>query len=334
MIGNPRLSGAKAINIFRLASAGANAQTITIGSDVFQLCTREDLAITAGRILIDLTGGSTVHSQGKITISGGLPNDTGTVTIGGKVYTFQTVLTDVDGHVLIGADEAASAVNLAAAINRDDGNGTLYAEATVKHTTVTAEADGGDVIITAVVGGVAGDLITLAESATNVAKDSTTLGTETAGVDPTAEEVCDAVVDAINALPRSRVIEARKISANEFILQGKNAGPLTIACTETLTGSNNAWAASAMYGGSRSGHRAMSILSRVPTSVEVAVGNMHFELTFTPSKVLVFVIVTATPGVAVAWDGTVTIDGKHVTIDNDGSTDWSASHTLEVFFIE
>jgi hypothetical protein len=31
-----------------------------------------------------------------------------TVTIDGKVYTFQTVLTNVDGHVLIAGTEAAS----------------------------------------------------------------------------------------------------------------------------------------------------------------------------------------------------------------------------------
>jgi hypothetical protein len=77
----------------------------------------------------------------------------------------------------------------------------------------------------------------------------------------------------------------------------------------------------------------MSIDLRVPTAVEIAVGNMHFELNFTPVKVLVFVMVTATPGVAVAWDGAVTIDGHHVVIDNAGSTDWTASHTLQVIFI-
>ncbi len=64
--------------------------------------------------------------------------DTQTVTLGNKVYTFQTVLTNVDGNVLIGADAAASLDNLKAAVNLSAGAGTTYATAMTAHTQVTA----------------------------------------------------------------------------------------------------------------------------------------------------------------------------------------------------
>lgn len=54
-------------------------------------------------------------------------SDTETVTTGTKVYTFQTVLTNVDGNVLIGADLEASLQNLFDAINLSGTAGVQYA---------------------------------------------------------------------------------------------------------------------------------------------------------------------------------------------------------------
>lgn len=71
--------------------------------------------------------------------------DTETVTIGAKVYTFQTVLTDVDGNVLIGATASDSIDNLIAAINLGAGAGTLYATSTTANViSVSAVAGAGD----------------------------------------------------------------------------------------------------------------------------------------------------------------------------------------------
>lgn len=85
-----------------------------------------------------------------------------TVTIDTKVYTFQTVLTDVDGHVAIGADLATSLSNLEAAIDLGAGSGVAYAASTTLHATVendtlgvttlkvrvkTAGADGNDITV-------------------------------------------------------------------------------------------------------------------------------------------------------------------------------------------
>ena len=331
---NPFFQGARAINVLRLASAGAGGQTVTIGDDVYELTTRNDLAVTAGRIPVDVHGGSTVKSQGKLTFSGAGPSDEDTVTIGGKVYTFLEELDDADGSVLIGEDNEETIDNLVAAINGGAGRGTGYGLATVTHTTVTAAKNSTDkVIITAIAGGTAGDAITLAEDADNVAKDAATLGTTTAGVDPTATEVGTALTAAINNRATERV-EATKISANEVLVFAKTAQVLELACAETLTGTNNAWASATMYGGSVSRSRRIYKATRVPTAVEVALGNMHFKLPFTPTFAEVKVHISATPGILKDWDGAVTIAGDRVTVGNGGSTDWAQTDTLEVLFLE
>jgi len=91
---------------------------------------------------------------------GANPSDTQTVTIGSKVYTFQTVLTDVDGNVLIGATASDSLDNLIAAITLGAGSGTLYAASTTLHPTVTAAAGAGDTMdATAKTAGTAGNAI-------------------------------------------------------------------------------------------------------------------------------------------------------------------------------
>jgi hypothetical protein len=72
------------------------------------------------------------------------PANTETVIVGGKTYTFQTTLTDVDGNVNIGADAAGSLTNLIAAINLSNegesavGAGTDYAAAMTKNAEVEA----------------------------------------------------------------------------------------------------------------------------------------------------------------------------------------------------
>lgn len=72
---------------------------------------------------------------GTLTFTGNAAN-TETVTIGAKTYTFQTVLTDVDGNVFIGATASDSIDNLVAAITLGAGAGTLYAASTTAHPSV------------------------------------------------------------------------------------------------------------------------------------------------------------------------------------------------------
>lgn len=328
----PIFQGSKAVNVLRLASAGKGGETIVVGADTYELTTKDDLSVTAGRIAVDVHGGSTVKAQGTLQFSS-QPADGDTVTIDGKVYTFQTTLTDVNGHVFRGANATEARDNLVAAINLASGTGTKYATSTSKHTTVTAAASGADMVVTAIAGGTAGNAIATTKTSpgSHIAWDGSTLGTTTAGVDPTASDVGTAFAAAVNASATEHVA-AEKISANEVVVSARATGVKTLACTETLSGSNNAWAAANMYGGDSGGAKQIFKGSRVPNATEVALGNVHFLLPFVPTVVDVRVYVTATPGVAVAWDGTFTIDSskKRATVNNGGGTDWTTSHTIEI----
>jgi hypothetical protein len=122
---------------------------------------------------MDIT--AVVPAVSTLTSTGTFGN-TQTVVCGGKTYTFQTTLTDVDGNVLIGADAAASLTNLKAAINLGAGAGTLYATAMtvnpqVKATTLTATT----LKIVAKVPGTIGNLLATTETQTNASWTSTVM---------------------------------------------------------------------------------------------------------------------------------------------------------------
>lgn len=98
----------------------------------------------------------------------GQPLDTETVTLDAKVYAFQTVLTDVDGNVLIGAAASDSLDNLIAAITLGAGAGTKYATSMTLHPTITAVAGAGDTMgATAKKKGTAGNSRATTETLTN-----------------------------------------------------------------------------------------------------------------------------------------------------------------------
>lgn len=134
-----------------------------------------------------------------------------------------------------------------------------------------------------------------------------------------------ALVDDINGVG-TVAASAEAISANEVLLYADSVGVLATACTETLGGANNAWTSTTMYGGAAGGR--ISIQKRVPLTQEVTLGNMHFHFDFAPTVLAARVAPTATPGVAKAWDGAVTVSGNRVTLDNSGATDWAATDTV------
>jgi hypothetical protein len=123
-----------------------------------------------------------VKAVGTLTSSGAALN-TETVTVGGKVYTFQTTLTDVDGNVLIGANAAASIVNLKAAINLGSGAGTLYAAAMALNENVRAtSSDATTLVVKAKVPGTVGNTIASTETLTNFAWGAAVLASGTGSV--------------------------------------------------------------------------------------------------------------------------------------------------------
>lgn len=108
-----------------------------------------------------------VYAQGTLTSTGTF-TDTQTVVVGGKTYTTQTTLTNVDGNVLIGANAAATLANLKAAINLEAGAGTTYAAAmTANNHVVAVSNDSTTLVVRSKVPGLIGNLIASTETQTN-----------------------------------------------------------------------------------------------------------------------------------------------------------------------
>lgn len=120
--------------------------------------------------------GPGVPATGALTFSG-QPANNETVVIDAKTYTFQTVLTNVDGNVLIGAAVNDSVNNLINAINLGAGSGVSYAAATTLHPTVSATIAGTNILLaTAKTSGTSGNTIATSETVANASWASTTLG--------------------------------------------------------------------------------------------------------------------------------------------------------------
>jgi hypothetical protein len=110
-----------------------------------------------------------------------------TVTIDGKLYTWNTVLGVGDGDLIIGINGDASLDALVAAINLDPAQaGILYAAATTIHPTVSATDEIGSTMeVTAKFTGSAGDAITTVDGIAD-AGSVWTGATLSGGVDPDA----------------------------------------------------------------------------------------------------------------------------------------------------
>lgn len=125
-----------------------------------------------------------VAAAGTLTIAEAV-TDTDTMTIDTTVYTLKT--TPAAAYdIAIGANEAASKVNIVAAINASGTPGTEYFAGTLIHPTVTATAFAGDNgVMTAKVAGTAGNAIVTTDTLAGATNEFAvgTLGTTTAGVD-------------------------------------------------------------------------------------------------------------------------------------------------------
>ena len=124
-------------------------------------------------------------SQGTLTMDVN-PTDGDTMTVDGKVYTFQDALLVGDGNIKIGATLAATQASLIAAFDLSGTAGVDYGAGTTAHTSVDISAFAADIAtLTAKTPGVAGDAIATTETFTPVTNifDAATLGTARAGAD-------------------------------------------------------------------------------------------------------------------------------------------------------
>lgn len=172
-----------------------DGETFTIGDDVYEFCADTAQSLTEGSdFAADITSYAT-KSQGTLTVDT-QPTSGDTMTVGSKTYIFVPAGTaNADGEISIGTDAATAQANIVAAINGSDSINTA-------HTSVTCGAFAANAaVLTAIVGGTAGDSIATTETftaGTNVF-DAATLGTTTAGVDCTAANAVTALVASITA---------------------------------------------------------------------------------------------------------------------------------------
>ncbi len=144
-----------------------------------------DAVLAAGLLTMDVEPSPGIAAQGLLTIAeDGVAGDT--FTLGTTAYRLMDSIVQAY-DIAIGADVAATRLNIVAAINESGVVGTQYNRGTVEHPDVSAAAFvGSGCVLTADVKGTAGDAIVTTETFdgdTNIF-DDTTLGTETAGVEP------------------------------------------------------------------------------------------------------------------------------------------------------
>jgi hypothetical protein len=146
-----------------------------------------------------------VRALGTLT-STGVIVDTQTVTVGGKVYTFQDTLTDVDGNVFAGADAEAGFQNLFDAINLTGTPGTQYADAMVINPLVRAKAVTATTLqVEAKTPGTVGNLIASTETGTNMAWGAAVLASGAGQISTAITEIreqCQLNSDVLQALDK------------------------------------------------------------------------------------------------------------------------------------
>jgi len=155
----------------------------------------------------------------------------------------------------------------------------------------------------------------------------------TGHADDTPANASTAIANKINSMSALN-FSAIRFSANEVIIVWKTPGAFGRACSEALAGANNAFASANFFGGKNPGAGVEHSVSRIPTAQEVATGTMHFLFDSPPTLLEAKVFVTSTPGVAKAWDGSVTISGNRLTIDNSGGVDWAITDTVRITVIQ
>ncbi len=219
----------------------------------------EFVDVSAGASLVV----NTVPGRSTLSVTGTV-SDGETITLGTKVYTFQTTLTNVDGNVKIGATIEESVSNLIAAITLGSGAGTKYATLMTLHPTISAIA-GTHVAATGTLTTTGqplnGEAVTIGskvytfqDTLTNVDGNVKIGATQAASVTNliNAINLGAGVVgtDYATAMTINPSVTAANGTANTAVLTAKIAGGSgnAIATTETLT--NGSFGAVTLTGGS------------------------------------------------------------------------------------
>lgn len=219
-----------------------DGQTVTFGADVYEFAADEAQTVTEGHIAVDITDYAT-KAQGTLTIDT-QPTANDTITIGASTYTFVLAGTaDAAGEINIGTNLEGTQANIVAAINGTDSFNTPNAS-------VTAGAfSSDDSILTALIGGTAGNAIVSTSSLTAVTNvfDAVVLGTTTAGTACSAANAVTALVAA--AEQGTELFDFADGVGNTVVATAQTAGVLYNGVATTETMSNGAWGGLVTAGG-------------------------------------------------------------------------------------
>ena len=167
----------------------SHGETLTIGSDIYEVTAREDAVVAEGHIAIPVYDIST-PATGALTMAV-QPTAGDTITIGEKTYIFVPNGTDTaDGEVSIGVDLTGAQAALVAAVNGAD-------EFNSPNEDVKMEAFVADVAtLEAIVAGVYGNTITTTSTFTSVSNLFSGL-TLINGADCSTRDALVAIADAV-----------------------------------------------------------------------------------------------------------------------------------------
>ncbi len=228
-----------------LDGAVVDGETVQIGDDVYEFCADAAQSLTAGStIAVDITARVTA-SQGTLTVDTN-PTLGDTFTIGDKVFTIVPLASaNGDGDVGLGVDLAATKLNIVAAIN-----GTDEFNDPSEYVTAAAFAAADACVLTALIGGVAGDLIDTTETftaETNIFDDGT-LGTTAAGVDCSAANAITDLVAAVTASD-TQGVGAADGAGDTVVFTADTAGTAGNAIDSVAVMENGSFAAATLVGG-------------------------------------------------------------------------------------
>lgn len=220
-----------------------DGETVTIGDEVYEFCADAAQSLTAGSdYAVDIEA-DTTKSQGTLTVDT-QPTVGDTMTIGTKLYTFVAPTSvNGDGDISVGTDAATAQAAIVAAVNGTDGVNAAH-----PLVTMAAFADNASVI-TALVGGVAGDLIATTETftaETNVF-DGVKLGTTTAGADCVQADAVTAL--ALSITTNSEIVTGVDGAGDTVVVTYKTKGTVGNGVDTTETMTNGEFGAEALAGG-------------------------------------------------------------------------------------
>jgi len=226
-----------------------DGETVTIdnpavnGSDVYEfLADTAQTKTVATNKSVNIMA-STTKASVTLTVDT-QPTAGNTMTIGTKVYTFVAVgADDSDGKISVGADLAAAKVNIVAAINGTAGFDTAHPLVSA------ADFVTNSCVITALVGGTAGNAIAATETftaASNVFGSATLIS----GTDCSAANAITALVSAITALD-TQGVGAADGAGDTVVLTADVAGVVgnAIIIGETLANGSFTAGATVLSGG-------------------------------------------------------------------------------------